>query len=244
MSTLYMSAVWALDCEFSGRKLILLALADNANDEGICWPSIPTIARRCSCSDRTVQINLQEMEDDGWIRVRKRVGNSTVYELTIPMPGAGGEGSSPVKQLHQSPPPIGEPKPSSQPPKPKDKTEKQEAPFTIPECLDTPVFRAQWESWMRYRRKLKKHPNFGILFAGHLRRLSQFPPAIAASLLKRSEDEGYTGVVFDSDKARHAVDAGQPAAPGAPLDIATISRKRVADMTPAEREAFMRYAAS
>lgn len=36
-------------------KIVLLALADIADDQGTCWPSIPTIARKVCTSQRTVQ---------------------------------------------------------------------------------------------------------------------------------------------------------------------------------------------
>lgn len=49
-----MSLVWELLLPDS-EKLVLLALADCANDEGVCWPSMATLAKKCSKSDRTVQ---------------------------------------------------------------------------------------------------------------------------------------------------------------------------------------------
>lgn len=36
-------------------KIVLLALADIADDQGMCWPSIPTISRKVCASERTVQ---------------------------------------------------------------------------------------------------------------------------------------------------------------------------------------------
>jgi len=42
-------------------KLILMALADAADDHGTCWPSVPTVATKCSVSDRTVQRGMQTL---------------------------------------------------------------------------------------------------------------------------------------------------------------------------------------
>jgi len=36
-------------------KLILMALADAADDQGVCWPSVSTVAAKCRVSDRTVR---------------------------------------------------------------------------------------------------------------------------------------------------------------------------------------------
>lgn len=36
-------------------KIVLLALADIADDQGMCWPSIPTLSRKVCASERTVQ---------------------------------------------------------------------------------------------------------------------------------------------------------------------------------------------
>ncbi|MGB5255148.1 MAG: helix-turn-helix domain-containing protein, partial [Sedimenticolaceae bacterium] len=34
-------------------KLVLMALADAADDQGVCWPSVSTLAKKCSVSTRT-----------------------------------------------------------------------------------------------------------------------------------------------------------------------------------------------
>jgi hypothetical protein len=47
MSIALMTKAWKTALPAS-RKLVLLALSDNANEEGKCWPSIHTIAKRSS----------------------------------------------------------------------------------------------------------------------------------------------------------------------------------------------------
>jgi len=54
MSIRIMTAVWDIQLPDS-EKIVLLALADNASDEGLCWPSIATICRKTCKSERTVQ---------------------------------------------------------------------------------------------------------------------------------------------------------------------------------------------
>lgn len=42
-------------------KLVLMALADNADDHGYCWPKMKTIAAKCSTSERTVQRTIKTL---------------------------------------------------------------------------------------------------------------------------------------------------------------------------------------
>ena len=44
-------------------KLILMALADAANDFGVCWPSVSTLATKCCVSIRTVRRVMQLLVD-------------------------------------------------------------------------------------------------------------------------------------------------------------------------------------
>ena len=69
------------------RKLVLIKLADNANDNGICWPSYDHIADQCEISRRTAIRQVKELVDMGLIKVTYRdgeKGNSTnVYKLNL-----------------------------------------------------------------------------------------------------------------------------------------------------------------
>lgn len=53
-------------------KLILMALADSANDSDECWPGISFIADKCCVSQRTVQRVLQQFENTGLMVVTPR----------------------------------------------------------------------------------------------------------------------------------------------------------------------------
>lgn len=65
----------------SGPKMVLLALCDNANDQGECYPSIPTLAFKCSMGERSVQRHLTEMEGMGIVVRELRNGRSTMYHI-------------------------------------------------------------------------------------------------------------------------------------------------------------------
>ncbi|EMQ3722422.1 helix-turn-helix domain-containing protein, partial [Salmonella enterica subsp. enterica serovar Lubbock] len=50
------------------RKLVLIKLADNANDEGECWPSYQHIADQCEVSRSTVKSHIRALEDMGLLK--------------------------------------------------------------------------------------------------------------------------------------------------------------------------------
>lgn len=59
------------------KKLVLLSLADQANDrDDHCWPTYETIARRCGMSRRTAITTIAQLEREGFIRrvARYKVG--------------------------------------------------------------------------------------------------------------------------------------------------------------------------
>lgn len=63
-------------------KLVLLALADCANDEGLAWPSITTLARKASVGERTVQRSLVEARALGIINREEVTGKGCKYTFT------------------------------------------------------------------------------------------------------------------------------------------------------------------
>ena len=64
---------WAWGCELKPTaKLVLMSLADAADEHGVCWPSIPTLARKCCISTRTVQRIMQELMDNGLLCAEPR----------------------------------------------------------------------------------------------------------------------------------------------------------------------------
>ena len=73
-----MSAVWDANIPPS-EKLVLLALADCANDEGHCWPSAATLARKSGQGERTVRRAIQSLVAKGHLTQNPRNGTSPTY---------------------------------------------------------------------------------------------------------------------------------------------------------------------
>ncbi|WP_180191791.1 helix-turn-helix domain-containing protein [Pseudomonas syringae] len=95
------------------RKLVLVKLADNASDQGECWPSYQHIADQCEIDRSTVRRHIKNLADQGLLRIENRAGpkgnSSNLYFLTLEVRGTD---STPVGQKStgvgtQPTPPVG-----------------------------------------------------------------------------------------------------------------------------------------
>lgn len=82
MSFPLLNKAWELDI-LPGPKFVLVSLADQANDRGACWPSIPQIASRCGMSERSVSRHLQSLESQNIIRREFVAGRGTKIWLVF-----------------------------------------------------------------------------------------------------------------------------------------------------------------
>lgn len=69
MSIRVMTSVWDHFPGAGGELLAMLALADWANDEGLCYPSISTAAARMRLSESQARRIIHRLIDDGWLEV-------------------------------------------------------------------------------------------------------------------------------------------------------------------------------
>ncbi|EFN1032559.1 helix-turn-helix domain-containing protein [Escherichia coli] len=69
------------------RKLVLIKLADNANDNGECWPSYQHVADQCEVSRSTVKSHIRALEEMGLLkrefRRKGELNQSNVFYLTL-----------------------------------------------------------------------------------------------------------------------------------------------------------------
>ena len=54
------------------ERLVLLALAEYANDEGYCWPSMASTARKGGVTRRSVIRVIKRLEEKGCLQVKRR----------------------------------------------------------------------------------------------------------------------------------------------------------------------------
>ncbi|MEW0167402.1 helix-turn-helix domain-containing protein [Escherichia coli] len=99
------------------RKLVLIKLADNANDNGECWPSYQHVADQCEVSRSTVKSHIRALEEMGLLkrefRRKGELNQSNVFYLTLDnaqqiKPESGGAGDA--HRTYHSFEPVNEPK--------------------------------------------------------------------------------------------------------------------------------------
>ena len=105
--------VQAMNCEVGNpaRKLVLLKLADNANDDGICFPSYQYIADKCEMSKRSAISHIDDLIKMGFVtkkaRKNKDGSSANLYLLHLEQgsekSAPGGEKSAPGGSENSAP---------------------------------------------------------------------------------------------------------------------------------------------
>lgn len=128
MSIKVMNYVWDHSDAQGTELLCLLAIADNANDDGEAFPGIARIAKKCRVGERAIQKVLRKLQDSGEIEVRighglkTTTGHTNRYVLLkyqewvnvgTPQPARGERGDTPgVNSGTPQGVNVGTPKPS------------------------------------------------------------------------------------------------------------------------------------
>jgi biotin operon repressor len=71
MSVKLMAKAWEMDLS-QGEKLVLLALCDHANDDGVCYPSQEYLAQKCSMSPRSLIDQINKLKQHGILTAERR----------------------------------------------------------------------------------------------------------------------------------------------------------------------------
>ena len=153
MSIALMTLAWKSNYA-SGKKMVLLALCDNANDQGECYPSVSMLVEKCSMSERSVFSHISELEKNGAIRRENRPGRSTVYHIDSGKFSTQTTANpAPLQPLHPTsatvaPITINEP---SIEPSGNHKTKKPASPFVLPAWIPEET----WTAFLDTRKKKK-----------------------------------------------------------------------------------------
>jgi hypothetical protein len=74
MSIRVMTRIWEMSEQTGTKLLLLLALADSANDDGVCYPGVAYISRKARVPERTTQRLLHELVEEGELAIEFRSG--------------------------------------------------------------------------------------------------------------------------------------------------------------------------
>lgn len=95
MSIAVMAYVWEHSSHGGNELLLLLAIADYADQFGIAWPSVATLAKRGRMSDRQAQRIIARLEQAGELAISKAKGPKGTHRYQVRMIGTlplfGGE---------------------------------------------------------------------------------------------------------------------------------------------------------
>jgi hypothetical protein len=86
-----MNWAWRQTAGGTTPKVVLVKIADNADDFGLAFPSIALIAKQCEISERTVQRIIRQLQQLGLLTVEPRFlgprrQTSNLYQLSCPAP--------------------------------------------------------------------------------------------------------------------------------------------------------------
>lgn len=106
MSVEAISWAWKTATEARGTDLlVLLALADYADDDHRAWPKIATLAEKCRVSEKTVRRSIRSLEDLGLVEVvrHQEESKSSDYLLALPSGQIDRGGSGQIDRRPRSP---------------------------------------------------------------------------------------------------------------------------------------------
>lgn len=115
MSVKVMASVWEHSRQEGTALLMLLAIADNANEYGEAWPSIGSLAQKCRLKERQAQKLIKKLEADNELIVGRQRGHVTptgrtnLYTVITPgaLPRTGVSYSTPLDEGVHSSTPVG-----------------------------------------------------------------------------------------------------------------------------------------
>lgn len=84
MSVRATSAVWEHSLMEGSHRLVMLALADHADDAGRCWPGHARLAVKCRVSRDTIKRAVADAERSGELEITHEVGKVNRYRLVLP----------------------------------------------------------------------------------------------------------------------------------------------------------------
>lgn len=211
MSTFILSACWRIDWISPSQKLVLVSLADQANDDGVCWPSIKTLGVRTCLSERAIRDALRALEEHGLLTTGQREGRSSYYTVTPAngaprqeMPGRGAGDAGVPRQMAPGTPANGAPitykEPSVEPSLNRRATRAGFDPRSVdlPPCIP----KESWDAWCSHRSS-KRQRLTEVSVGQQIKFLSEqaVKGSMPADIIAQSIRNGWTGLFELKGKA-------------------------------------------
>lgn len=95
MSISLMLAVWPIKSLTTNEKFVLIALADYANSDAVCWPCMSTLAEKTAMSKACARKAVASLEGKGLLHRSFRTGHATKYHIKLTPLQSGGVDSRP-----------------------------------------------------------------------------------------------------------------------------------------------------
>lgn len=163
MSIKIMSWVWENGPNSAPARLVLLALADFCNDDGVCWPSMDRIAKKAAMTERGAQKIARRLEAERWLLIVTGGGRKGCNEYRLirrnperetpnhvhPERGSPPNGSAETPNGSAENPEPRSPEPSRTIKEPSKTLERVQAqPFEVPSDADVDTaFAAFWKAY-------------------------------------------------------------------------------------------------
>ena len=202
MSVKTSAKVWEWSQSEGNNRLVLLALADFCDDDGVCYPGVPRLAKKCKISERSVQRAFIHLSKLGELIIERKAGiavnGGSTNRFTVKLNGGdkltgrGGDnnGSKVVTILTQGGDTAMSPEPSVEPSvQPSGASEVE-----FPPVLNNPAFIAAWQLWQDFRKQAKIKAYVPIGAKVQLNRLAKLGSSAAIAAIENSVANGYAGI--------------------------------------------------
>ena len=160
MSIKLMAEIWENGPKNQSETMVLLALADYANDAGVCWPSINGLMKKSRLSERGVQTVLKRLRMAGWVEIEVRVGRRNCNLYTIKTPQQMHPAADAPPQMNAETPQMDVKNPAASAPEPlrtinnHQISKREDKPNEISEAVEIYNHAAQQCGWSQVQRMI------------------------------------------------------------------------------------------
>lgn len=202
MSVKLMSLVWERTDLSQSETLVMLALADRADDHGRCWPSIEGIAERARVTARSVQRIMHDLKTRGFLAVEVGGGRGHTNRYLLNVEHLKGDASNAVSTS-----PFIEKGDASEQETLTPVTQKGDtamSPESSRTVIEPPKLnRDAWRAWVAYRKERKHKPYTATGACRQMEWLAKFASDEQSRIVEESMRQGYQGLFEPKSNGTH-----------------------------------------